>query len=164
MVAKQQEERKGAPMSSGLTKCTWKGCDEGLRRDRQPARVAELPRDRGRFGRRLVPAQESSRWREPVCRVSARPPEIEEARQALDRIVKDSGRVDAVIDRIRALVKRAPQRQDRLTINEVILEVVALTRTEAARQKPRASSTAPPTGASSTYANPLHIPYAPRRE
>jgi PAS domain S-box-containing protein len=74
-----------------------------------------------------VNARTALRW------LSARPPELEEARQALDRIVRDSGRADAVIDRIRALVKRAPQRQDRLAINEVILEVVALTRSEAAK-------------------------------
>jgi PAS domain S-box-containing protein len=63
--------------------------------------------------------------------LSAQPPNLEEAREALDRIVSDSGRADAVIDRIRALVKRAPQRKDPLQINDVILEVVALTRSEA---------------------------------
>jgi PAS domain S-box-containing protein len=63
--------------------------------------------------------------------LSAQQPNLEEARQALDRIVSDSSRADAIIDRIRALVKRAPQRKDRLQINDVILEVVALTRSEA---------------------------------
>ena len=72
-------------------------------------------------------ARAALRW------ISARPPELEEARQALNRIVRDSGRADAVIDRIRALVKREPQRWDRLIINEVILEVVALTRSEAVK-------------------------------
>jgi len=74
-----------------------------------------------------VNARTALRW------LAARPAELEEARQALDRIVRDSGRADAVVDRVRALVKRAPQRQDRLTIDEVILEVVALTRSEAAK-------------------------------
>jgi hypothetical protein len=37
-----------------------------------------------------------------------------------------------VIDRIRALVKKAPPRKDRLEINEAILEVIALTRNEMA--------------------------------
>jgi PAS domain S-box-containing protein len=63
--------------------------------------------------------------------LSAQQPNLEEARLALDRIVSDSSRADAIIDRIRALVKRAPQRKDRLQINDVILEVVALTRSEA---------------------------------
>jgi C4-dicarboxylate-specific signal transduction histidine kinase len=63
--------------------------------------------------------------------LSAQQPNLEEVRQSLDHIVSDSSRADAVIDRIRALVKRAPQRKDRLQINDVILEVVALTRSEA---------------------------------
>jgi signal transduction histidine kinase len=38
-----------------------------------------------------------------------------------------------VIDRIRALVKKAPPRKDRLEINETVLEVIALTRAEMAK-------------------------------
>ena len=65
--------------------------------------------------------------------LGATPPNLEEARQALDRIVRDIGRADAVIDRLRALVKRAPQRKDPLQINELILEVMALTHSEATK-------------------------------
>jgi C4-dicarboxylate-specific signal transduction histidine kinase len=60
-------------------------------------------------------------------------PNLEEVRQALTRIAKDGDRAAEVIDRIRALIKRAPPRRDRLDINEAIREVIELTRGEAAR-------------------------------
>src|SRR2546430_9134433 len=54
-------------------------------------------------------------------------PDLEEARQALGRIVRNGSRAGEVIDRIRALVKKVPPRRDRLDINEAIREVIALT-------------------------------------
>jgi PAS domain S-box-containing protein len=62
--------------------------------------------------------------------LAAQPPEMEEARQALGRIVKDGNRAGEVIARIRALVEKSPPRKDRLNINETILEVVFLTTSE----------------------------------
>ena len=61
------------------------------------------------------------------------PPDPEEVRQALGRIVRDGRRAGDVIARIRALAAKAPPRMDRLDINETILEVVAMTRTEMRR-------------------------------
>ena len=58
------------------------------------------------------------------------PPDLEEVRQALDWIVKDCNRASDVISRIRALIKKAPPRKDGLAINEAILEVIALARSE----------------------------------
>jgi signal transduction histidine kinase len=58
------------------------------------------------------------------------PPDSEEVRQALDRIVRNGRRAGDVISRIRALVAKAAPRNDRLDINEVVLDVVALTRSE----------------------------------
>jgi len=69
-------------------------------------------------------AQAALRW------LGAQPPDLEEARQALAHIIKDGNRAGKIIDRIRGLIKRAPSRNDRLDINETILEVVALTRSE----------------------------------
>jgi PAS domain S-box-containing protein len=63
----------------------------------------------------------------------ARPPDLEEAREGLRDIVESGHRAAEVIDRIRALVKRAPPRRDRLNINEVVREVIALTRGEAVK-------------------------------
>jgi PAS domain S-box-containing protein len=67
--------------------------------------------------------------------LAAQPPDLEEARQTLHRIIKDGNRASEVIGRIRALVKKAPARKDRLDINETVLEVVALTRSEAERNR-----------------------------
>jgi PAS domain S-box-containing protein len=61
------------------------------------------------------------------------PPNLEEVREALDCIVEDGDRGGQVIDRIRALVKRAPPRKDRLEINGAIREVIELTRGEAVK-------------------------------
>ena len=72
-------------------------------------------------------AQAALRW------LGARPPDLEEVRQALGRIVKDGNRAGDVIGRIRDLVKKAPPRKDRVDINEAIREVIALTRGEAAK-------------------------------
>jgi len=72
-------------------------------------------------------ARTALRW------LRAQPPDIEEARQALDRIVKDGDRAREVVGRIRALVKKAPPRHDDLEINEAILEVIGLTRGEAVK-------------------------------
>jgi PAS domain S-box-containing protein len=60
-------------------------------------------------------------------------PNLEEVRRALGRIVEAGVRAGDVIDRIRALVKKAPPRKDRVEINEAILEVVELTRREMAK-------------------------------
>jgi PAS domain S-box-containing protein len=59
--------------------------------------------------------------------------DLNEIRQILTEIVKDGNRAGEVLDRIRALVKKAPPRKDRLEINETVLEVIALTRAEIAK-------------------------------
>jgi PAS domain S-box-containing protein len=72
-------------------------------------------------------AQSALRW------LDRRPPDLEEVRQALARIVKDGNRAAEVIEEIRALIKKAPPRRDRLEINGAIREVIALTRGEAVK-------------------------------
>jgi PAS domain S-box-containing protein len=57
----------------------------------------------------------------------------EKVRQALSRTIKSCNRASEVIDRIRAFIKKAPPRMDSLEINDAILEVIALTRSEAVR-------------------------------
>jgi PAS domain S-box-containing protein len=61
------------------------------------------------------------------------PPDLEEIRQALEAIIKDGIRAGDVIGRIRALIKKAPPRHDQLDINEAILEVIEVTRSELLR-------------------------------
>ena len=62
--------------------------------------------------------------------LNAEPPDLEEVRQALGDIVGAGKRAGDVIDRIRALIKKAPPRKEGLEINEAVLEVIALTRAE----------------------------------
>jgi PAS domain S-box-containing protein len=64
--------------------------------------------------------------------LSADPPNLREVDDALSLIVKEGNRAGDVVGRIRALIKKAPARNDAVEINDAILEVIALTRTEAA--------------------------------
>jgi signal transduction histidine kinase len=54
-------------------------------------------------------------------------------RRALAAVVSEGNRAGEVINRIRDLIKKAPPRKDRLEINEVIREVIELTRGEAVK-------------------------------
>jgi signal transduction histidine kinase len=58
------------------------------------------------------------------------PPNVDEARQALDCIINDGKRASDFIGQIRALIKKEPPRKDDVEINKAILEVIALTRGE----------------------------------
>ena len=58
---------------------------------------------------------------------------LEEARESAALVVKDGYRASEIIDRIRALIKKAPPRKDPLGINEAIVEVITLTRSEAVK-------------------------------
>jgi PAS domain S-box-containing protein len=71
-------------------------------------------------------AQAALRW------MSAEPPDFGEVSEALAGVIKEGNRASEVIGRTRALIKKAPPRKDAFSINDTILEVVALTRTEAA--------------------------------
>jgi C4-dicarboxylate-specific signal transduction histidine kinase len=62
--------------------------------------------------------------------LATEPPNLDEVRDVLGRIVKDGGRAGDVIHRIRALIKKAPPRMAPLDINEAVLDVIALTRSE----------------------------------
>jgi signal transduction histidine kinase/GAF domain-containing protein len=67
--------------------------------------------------------------------LGARRPNLEEARQAFGRIMRDGNRAREVIDRVRALARNAPPRFDRLDINEAIREVIALAQAEMRRNR-----------------------------
>ena len=72
-------------------------------------------------------AQAALRW------LNAQPPNLDEVRQALDRIVSSGARAGEVIGRIRAFVKKVPPRRARLDINDALREVLVLTRREAGK-------------------------------
>jgi len=60
--------------------------------------------------------------------LDARPPDLDNVRRTLERIADDGERASAIINRIRALVRREAPRQERVDLNAVISEVIALTR------------------------------------
>lgn len=62
--------------------------------------------------------------------LSAQPPNLGEVRDSLRRIVEDGKRAGNVINGIRALINKVPPRNDRFDLNEAILEMVVLTRSE----------------------------------
>jgi PAS domain S-box-containing protein len=72
-------------------------------------------------------AEAALRW------LRRRPPDLDEVRQAVMRIVKEGLRASEVIGRIRALVNKASPTKDRLNLNEAIREVIELTRGETAK-------------------------------
>jgi signal transduction histidine kinase/ligand-binding sensor domain-containing protein len=76
------------------------------------------------LGGMIASAGACARW------LSAEPPDIAEARSALDNIVADGKRAREVIARIRALTKREMPRKESLDINHEALEVLALTERE----------------------------------
>lgn len=62
-------------------------------------------------------------------------PNLAEARDAVSRIIKEGNRASDVIGRIRALVKKAPPAKHSVDINEIILEVIGLSRSEVRRNR-----------------------------
>src|SRR4029453_11696233 len=62
-------------------------------------------------------------------------PGLGEGRAAVERIIKDGHRASEVIGRVRALVKKSPPRKDWLNMNDIILEVIALARSERHRNR-----------------------------
>ena len=75
----------------------------------------------------VTSASSCSRW------LAADPPNLERARRALERIVKDGTRASSVIERVRTLIKREPRRTEPVDLNHVVREVIAMTRSEVQR-------------------------------
>jgi signal transduction histidine kinase len=64
--------------------------------------------------------------------LSADPPNFREVDDALSLIVKEGNRASEVVERVRALIKKVPARKYAVAIDDAVLEVIALTRAEAA--------------------------------
>jgi C4-dicarboxylate-specific signal transduction histidine kinase len=75
----------------------------------------------------VTSAEAALRW------LRAGPSHLDEVQQSLTNIVEDGHRAGEVINRIRALMKKAPPQKDCLEINGLILEIIELTRGEAVR-------------------------------
>ena len=72
-------------------------------------------------------AEAASRW------LKAEPPNLDKVREVLGQIVKDGMRAGDVIHRIRALIKKAPPRMAQVDVNEAVLDVTTLARSELLR-------------------------------
>jgi PAS domain S-box-containing protein len=72
--------------------------------------------------------------------LAANPPNLEAARRSVERMIDDGNRAADVIRRIRDMVRKSPPRKDAFNINDTIMEVLALIRTELSRNdiSPRA--------------------------
>lgn len=80
------------------------------------------------LGATVTDASAASRW------LALKPPNLEEARAAVNRAVTEANRASSVIARIRALLQNAPPRMEPLDVNEIIREVLALTGHEQQRE------------------------------
>jgi PAS domain S-box-containing protein len=65
--------------------------------------------------------------------LAAQPPDLKEARDAFDDIIKAGNQAGEVIRHIRALIKKVPERKASLDAIETILEAIDLTRSEMRR-------------------------------
>src|ERR1700758_3492511 len=61
------------------------------------------------------------------------PPDVAEVREALTCIVNDADRASDIVNRIGSLIKKAPPRKEVVDLNAAILEVTALTSSEAVK-------------------------------
>ncbi len=62
-------------------------------------------------------------------------PNLEEAREAAKRTVKEARRAADIIGRIRLLFKKSPPQHELIDVNDVITEMIALLRSEASRYR-----------------------------
>ena len=72
----------------------------------------------------VINGNASLRW------LAGEPPNLDEAREATRRIVRDGQRAGDVITRLRSLFRRDGSPKERLGMNEVVQEVIAITRGE----------------------------------
>ena len=63
------------------------------------------------------------------------PPNLEEARSAVESVIKSGMRAGEVISRLRSMMKKSPAHRELLNINDAILAVIALVNPEAQRNR-----------------------------
>ena len=60
-------------------------------------------------------------------------PDLDEVREAADRIMKDGNRASDIIERLRLFYKKSPPKRELVEVNEIVQEMVGLLRGEANR-------------------------------
>ena len=68
-----------------------------------------------------------------MCWLTRDHPDLEEAREAASRIVKDATRAAGIISRVRLLFKKGTPQRELVDVNEAIREMLVLFRSEATR-------------------------------
>jgi C4-dicarboxylate-specific signal transduction histidine kinase len=79
------------------------------------------------LGATYTNAQTGLRW------LAADPPDGEEAKKTFTRIVRDMERATEVIKSVRSMVRKAPERREAISLNDLADEMVAVARGEAMR-------------------------------
>jgi signal transduction histidine kinase len=77
------------------------------------------------------------------------PPDLEEAREAASRTIKDATRAAEIISRVRQLFKKGTPQRELVDVNEIIREMVVLLRSEATRYSISVQT--------NLMANPAHV-------
>jgi C4-dicarboxylate-specific signal transduction histidine kinase len=67
--------------------------------------------------------------------LTAKPPNLEEAHQAVEAIIRDGTRASAVLVRTRGLLRQGERLRERLNVNDVVREVIALSEGELRRNE-----------------------------
>jgi C4-dicarboxylate-specific signal transduction histidine kinase len=72
--------------------------------------------------------------------LARQPPDLDEARACLHRMIRDSNRAGEVVTRIRSLVRKSPPVKAKIDLNDAIREMLALVEPEADHVGTRCSS------------------------
>jgi PAS domain S-box-containing protein len=140
-----QRDARGVPIAALETN---NDITERKRAEEQRGRLLELERDLARINRVSMmgelAASLAHEIKQPIAAVSLNaetclqwirrePPGLEQARQALSRIINDAKRAASIVDRNRSLYNREAPQRERIDLNEVIREMVVMLRDAAIR-------------------------------
>jgi PAS domain S-box-containing protein len=140
-----QRDARGVPIAALETN---NDITERKRAEEQRGRLLELERDLARINRVSMmgelAASLAHEIKQPIAAVSLNaetclqwirrePPGLEQARQALSRIINDAKRAASIVDRNRSLYSREVLQRERIDLNEIIREMVVMLRDAASR-------------------------------
>jgi PAS domain S-box-containing protein len=140
-----QRDARGVPMAALETN---NDITERKRAEEQRGRLRELERDLARINRVSMmgelAASLAHEIKQPIAGIalnaesglrwiSREPPGLEQARQALSRIINDAKRADNIVNRNRSLYSRGAPQREPVDLNEVIQEIVVMLRDAAGR-------------------------------
>jgi PAS domain S-box-containing protein len=140
-----QRDARGVPIAALETN---NDITERKRAEEERRRLRELERDLARINRVSMmgelAASLAHEIKQPIAAVAVsaevclqwlrrEPPGLEQARQALPRIINDAKRAASIVDRNRSLYSRGTPQREPIDLNEVIREMVVMLRDAAHR-------------------------------